>query len=122
MLCVRCKKNQATKTYERLKNGNKEMEYYCLSCYSHVFSEMVETPVYSACPYCGTTSTEIKKRNLVGCAYCYKLLEPTLYPMIKKMQNATVHVGIAPYETTAEQTEKRCQELQALSKKCYEEK
>lgn len=124
MLCCHCKKNQATKTYERLKKGKKEIEYYCLNCYHNAFlsaEEREETPVYSACPYCGITVAEMKKRNLVGCAYCYTTLYAVLQPTIKKMQGVCAHVGKRPYETQAQQKDQRRIELEVLAQKSYGE-
>ena len=37
MLCCHCKKNQATKTYDRITDGKKQTEYYCLDCYHRLF-------------------------------------------------------------------------------------
>ena len=121
MLCSQCKKNQATKTYERLKKGKKEIEYYCLNCYHNAFLSETQASVapVSACPYCNTTVAELKKRNLVGCAYCYTTLGAALQPTIKKMQGDYAHIGKKAYETTVEKTQKRRQELEVLAEKCY---
>ena len=86
MLCGYCRKNQATKTYEQIKKGKKTVEYYCLDCYHRLFVTTDETDLATVCPYCGTTAEEVKKRNLVGCAYCYTTLKGTLFPVIAKMQ------------------------------------
>ena len=124
MLCCHCKKNQATKSYERLKKGKKEIEYYCLNCYHNAFLKAdtaeSDTP-HSACPYCGTTVAEIKKRNMVGCAYCYTTLYTVLQPTVKKMQGDCAHAGKKPYETIAEKQERRRGELEVLASKCYRE-
>ncbi len=123
MLCCHCKKNQATKTYERLKKGKKELEYYCLNCYHTAFlsETTADTPLRNDCPYCGSTITEIKKRNVVGCAHCYETLGALLQPTIKKMQGELLHVGNKPYKTIAEKQEKRRMELEVLAEKCYGE-
>ena len=68
MLCLQCKKNQATKTYEQIKNGVNQTEYYCLDCYHRLFLCQQETEgevALSACPYCGTKAEEIKKTPLI---------------------------------------------------------
>ena len=121
MLCIHCKKNQATKTYERLKNGKKEMEYYCLSCYRYAVAEQEDLSPRSACPYCGTTIAELKKRNLVGCAQCYTTLAHALQPTIQKMQGATSHVGARPFENDGNKKQMRILELRTLAEKCYAE-
>ncbi|MBQ8323452.1 MAG: hypothetical protein IJX91_05745 [Clostridia bacterium] len=124
MLCAKCRKNQATKTYEQIKKGKKEISYYCLDCYHNTFlcdDERSDAYVYSACPYCGTTAEEFKKRNLVGCAYCYETLQRAVYPVIRKMQGGELHRGKAPYENEREKTERRCLELKTLAEKRYRE-
>ena len=99
MLCVQCKKNQATKTYEQVKSGGKITEYYCLDCYHRLFlcqQEAEGDVALSACPYCGTTTEEYKTTKMVGCAYCYKMMENALMPEIIKMQGTKAHVGKRP--------------------------
>ena len=69
MLCQKCKKNQATKTYELIKSGGKTTEYYCLDCYHRLFlyqKEVEGDDSLSACPYCGVTATEFKATKMVG--------------------------------------------------------
>ena len=94
MLCGKCKKNQATKTYEQIKKGKKEVAYYCLACYHETFlcaEEEQTSQIFSACPYCGTTVSEFKKRNLVGCARCYTMLSGAVLPVVVKMQGGKIH-------------------------------
>lgn len=117
MLCGNCKKNQATKTYEQVKKGRSETEYYCLDCYQKLFVQADGTDgnTPSACPYCGTTVAEFKKRNLVGCAYCYTALKHAVYPVVKKMQGGQAHTGKHPFGGTG--VEKRLAELRSLAQK-----
>lgn len=117
MLCGHCKKNQATKTYEQIKKGKRDVSYYCLECYHKIFLEVDADRTgtsLSACPYCGLTVAELKKRNLVGCAKCYQTLETHLIPMITKMQGAEQHKGNVPYQTEKEGMDRRCLELKAV--------
>ena len=92
MLCVNCKKNQATKTYERIRKGKPAVEYYCMACYAEKFLSALDTGVgISACPYCGTTAEEIKKRHSENtihkgllydfCILYHKTLENTRFSM-----------------------------------------
>lgn len=100
MLCLQCKKNQATKTYEQVKNGVKQTEYYCLDCYHRLFLCQQEAEgelALSACPYCGVTAAEFQKTKMVGCAYCYQMLEKTLWPEVIKMQGGKAHKGKKPF-------------------------
>ncbi len=99
MLCLQCKKNQATKTYEQVKNGVKNTEYYCLDCYHRLFlcqQEAESDETLSACPYCGTTAQEFEKTKMVGCAYCYQMMASVVLPAVVKMQGSKGHVGKSP--------------------------
>ena len=99
MACGHCGKNQAVKTYEEIKNGKKQVEYYCLDCYHRLFLFTDETEGdmdLTACPYCGTSLAEVKKSKLVGCAKCYKMLNGGMLPLIKKMQGEKAHTGKTP--------------------------
>ena len=125
MLCGNCKKNQATKTYEQIKKAKREVFYYCLDCYHKLFLDIDESSCgekRTACPYCGTAVTDLKKRNLVGCAKCYEMMQSYLVPVITKLQGSQVHTGKAPYETKREIIERRQKELKSLSQKYKTEK
>jgi protein arginine kinase activator len=125
MLCESCKKNQATKTYEQIKKGKRDVSYYCLECYHKIFLDIDEREngeKSTVCPYCGTTAAELKKRNLVGCAKCYETLQNHLLPVITKMQGSQAHTGKKPYETDTEKLARRRQELTAISEKYKKEK
>jgi len=97
MRCSYCNKNEATKSYESIKNGEKKREYYCHTCYERMFlfvdaADGEETP--TACPYCGTTVREFQKSKIVGCPYCYQTLSKKIVPVIVKMQgDASGHRG-----------------------------
>ena len=88
MRCIYCNKNEATKSYERVKNGERKREYYCISCYEQLFlrEDGVEGKSLSACPYCGTTLKEFRLRKIVGCPYCYQTMSAGIMPVILKMQ------------------------------------
>lgn len=99
MQCFNCKENEATKTYEQVKNGKKSVSYYCLDCYHRLFLYVEEAEgeeSLSACPYCGITLSEFKAKKLVGCAYCYRTMTADIMPMIIKMQGAEAHKGKNP--------------------------
>ena len=123
MLCVNCKKNQATKTYERIRKGKPAVEYYCMACYAEKFLSALDTGVgISACPYCGTTAEEIKKRNLVGCAKCYDAMETVLYPIVTAFQGEEAHTGKKPLGGEAERVARRYYELSTIYQKRIDEK
>ncbi len=118
MLCGHCKKNQATKTYEQIKKGKKTVDYYCLDCYHALFiTTGEEKKGSSVCPRCGQTAEEVKKRNLVGCAYCYRAHESTLFPVIVKMQGQQAHTGKSPLGGDTERLSRRCYQLKAVVEK-----
>ena len=109
MACGYCGKNQAVRTYEEIKDGKLQREYYCLDCYHRLFlyAEEAEGEVsLSACPYCGMSMAEVKKTQLVGCANCYKMMSGELMPVIVKMQGVKAHRGKTPplegYEVNAD--------------------
>ncbi|MBQ8685716.1 MAG: hypothetical protein IJ514_06075 [Clostridia bacterium] len=122
MLCGNCKKNQATKTYEQIKKGKKTVDYYCMDCYARLFIAADETSeTASVCPYCGTTAEEVKKRNLVGCANCYKTLKGVLFPVVTKMQGGEAHKGKSPLGGESERIARRCYELKTIADKLFSE-
>ncbi len=94
-LCQCCKKNHAARSYE---NENGKRELYCLDCYSRLFLEggSSEENSLSACPYCGTSLSEVKNSKLVGCAHCYRSMQAGLFPLVKKMQSGRAHTGKTP--------------------------
>jgi len=50
-----------------------------------------------ACPDCGMTISQYKKKSLLGCPTCYKTFKEELLPIINKVQNNnSQHVGRAP--------------------------
>ena len=120
MLCGNCKKNQATKTYERVKKGKPSVEYYCMDCYAQLFLTENGQDL-SVCPYCGTTAEEVSLRNLVGCAKCYFTLEKTLYPIITKFQGKKVHEGKKPLGGEEERLQRRRREIEVIENKLLEE-
>ena len=119
MLCAKCKKNQATKTYELIKNGKQERVYYCLECYHNDFVFVETETALSACPYCGTTATQFKRTSLVGCAQCYTALAHVVFPVVSKMQGGEKHRGKRAYETEEERIELRRKELDIMANKYY---
>ena len=100
MLCCKCRKNQATKTYELMKNGEKQTQYYCLDCFERNFLYVEEEEgekLLSSCPYCGASKEDILAKKLVGCGYCYATLASVVLPMVVSMQNTTQsHKGKKP--------------------------
>ena len=99
MRCFYCNKNEALKTYERVKDKDVTREYYCISCYEKLFLTFEEAEKESkACPYCGTTVEEYQKSKLLGCVHCYKTLGASLISSIIYMQGGDGgHRGKNPF-------------------------
>ena len=99
MRCCYCKINEATKTYELIKNNKKTVEYYCMDCYEKLFLTVDQTDresSLSTCPYCGMTVEEFRSKKIVGCAYCYRSMKVGITPTIIKMQGEKTHQGKTP--------------------------
>ena len=100
-LCEYCKINPATNHHVRQTKEGEVKAYYCLACYRKVKAaeESQKTAAVSAkgktarCPNCGCTVEQFKKRNLVGCAHCYKALSWAIEPIIERMQGTAPHCG-----------------------------
>jgi len=120
MLCCHCKKNQASKTYEKRKivaqKTVKTTEYYCLECYRRLFvSVSEENAGRTVCPSCGMTAAAFKQKKLVGCAKCYFYLSDTVLPVVLKMQGAAeAHCGKEETASDIEKLVKRAHEVQIL--------
>ena len=119
MLCAKCKKNQAAKTYELMKGGKLQTVYYCLDCYHADFVCVETEETLSACPYCGTTVTQFKKTNMVGCANCYTALAHAIVPVVTTMQGGEKHCGKQAYETREDRKDRRHNELDIMANKHY---
>ena len=117
MLCMHCKKNQATKTKEEVVDGKKTSGFYCAECYRALFLAMEEPVKLSPakCPYCGKTKESVLKSGLVGCANCYTTFAKELLPVIVKAQGERAHKGKTPYSTDRKaRLQTRYNELQVL--------
>lgn len=100
MSCCNCKKNDATMSYVEIKNGKRTISYYCMLCYQKLFLDekaAQEEGSFTTCPYCETTLEEYRKSKIVGCGYCYRMMEKSLMPSIVKMQGQRkAHCGKTP--------------------------
>ena len=104
MLCCHCKKNQATKTYDRITDGKKQTEYYCLDCYHRLFISIEADAAegkggdrqIAMCPYCGTSEEDFRACGLVGCAQCYQSLSKAVIPVVIRLQGTETHCGKKP--------------------------
>lgn len=49
-----------------------------------------------ACPHCGITLTEFRTKGRLGCAHDYEVFAPHLEGLLRRVHNATRHVGRVP--------------------------
>ncbi|MCL2675730.1 MAG: hypothetical protein FWE84_03980 [Firmicutes bacterium] len=105
MLCERCGKNEATGIYEDAKNGVKAVTRLCTGCLLDKQKELfgglnmfaADAPLKkSRCNKCGADINSVVKTLFLGCPDCYEAFEQYLPQVIKKIQNATAHVGSSP--------------------------
>ena len=122
MLCQHCNKEQATRHYKQVVNGESHEAHLCAACaaelgYDKVFawgpadfgfgldsllSNMVgpaasfKLQSSATCPLCGATSTDISRTGRVGCAECYNIFSDILRPYIHRIHGNTSHVGRVP--------------------------
>lgn len=124
MLCMRCKKNQATKTKEWVEDGKKTSGFYCAECFHALFLSAEEhtQPTPSHCKYCGKSKESVLRSGLVGCGNCYKSFSKELMPLIVKTQGEKTHEGKTPLAIEMQDRCKiRYQELQVLIRQRTEE-
>ena len=96
ILCEHCKINPATNHHVRQTATGEVKVYYCLACYRKVISAeelQADKNKITRCPNCGCTIEQFKKRNLVGCAHCYKALAWAIQPVVELMQGNDGHCG-----------------------------
>lgn len=125
MLCELCKINEASVHITKILNGNRQEFNICEKCAKEKgelsFYNFMETPStftfqnilsgmmdymggngesqkssYTYCKNCGTTYSEFKQSGLTGCSECYKNLNKTMYPIIKRVQGNIEHTGKIP--------------------------
>lgn len=65
-----------------------------------------------SCKSCGMTYSQFAESGRLGCASCYKDLEPHLVPLIKRIHGSTGHAGKVPKRTGGALRKRR--ELEAL--------
>lgn len=122
MKCERCNVNNATHHYKKSVNGVVTEKYLCASCAAEenmpfkIFSPPSAFPSFTfesahaahiyapqaKCGKCGTTLAEFNETAYLGCADCYNELRRYIEPVIKKLQDATQHIGKVPKAKSAE--------------------
>jgi protein arginine kinase activator len=62
---------------------------------AHV-GELVGELAQSQCPYCGIKFMEFRTQGRLGCPHDYRVFEQGLWPVLRRSQAATRHVGKSP--------------------------
>lgn len=62
---------------------------------------MNETTRLEKCTTCGQSVAELSKSGRLGCPDCYKNLQKSLVPIIKRVQRSAQHVGKRPQKISA---------------------
>lgn len=120
MLCQICKKNDATVHLTEIEDGNRSELHVCELCaqeqgiavntqipLNELLSGLLTSqpseedlfghPADSACPYCGITIEEFRKKGLLGCPCDYEVFEKVLLPLIERAHGFNSrHLGKTP--------------------------
>lgn len=136
MLCENCKKNEATVHFTQILNGKKQELRLCESCAKEIQGFSMESdfgfgPAFSfqnilsglmdymgpstqtntiselSCKNCGATYNDFKRNGLLGCSECYKIFNPNLIPVIKRVQGNVEHTGKIPKKMGKDIMEKK---------------
>lgn len=122
MLCQHCNKEQATRHYKQVINGETREAHLCTNCasqlgYDSIFSwgtepfgfgldsllsnmvgqtKSVKPRSAVSCSLCGATAEDISRTGRVGCAECYHIFADMLHPYITRIHGNTKHAGRVP--------------------------
>jgi len=119
MLCMICKKNEATIHLTQIVEGKIKKIDLCEQCAKEkgiedptgfALADLLmdlgrsqhpakPQPVETACPKCGCTHADFKKTGRLGCAYCYEHFWEILEPTLKAMHKGTKHIGKVPAQS-----------------------
>jgi len=80
-------------------------------------------PAASACPSCGMTHREFRKRSWLGCAGCYDHFAQALAPLLRDMHRGARHVGKVPRRAlpAARREQLEAELSQAVARQQYEQ-
>ncbi len=116
MLCQLCGINEATIHLTEIVDNQMVELHVCEQCakekavdlsppvsFNDILSGLVDFTsrkenegVDVKCPTCGLTYEKFKKIGRLGCVDCYQSFQSFLYPLIKKVQGTTHHLGKRP--------------------------
>ena len=75
-------------------------------------AKTAEKRLAGKCPECGMTYDEFGKSGRLGCPGCYEAFSKMLFPLIKRVQRSTSHVGKRPLRISPQMSQNH--ELQLL--------
>jgi len=116
MICDICNKNNATVHLTEIINDKVVELHICQVCaqakanqlnkhlnisgflgsFLDMAGELSLQQRITKCPSCGFEYEDFKKKGRLGCGKCYEAFRELLLPLIKKIHNATNHVGKIP--------------------------
>jgi protein arginine kinase activator len=138
MLCVNCKKNEATTYYKQVSDGMVTEMMLCPKCAPGVivsptlsydsdigFGDMVaglmsksssravgDMPKKQRCGLCGSSFDDLVKAGKIGCAECYEIFHDKLLPSIEGIHGSVPYRGHIP--NSAGEAIKKEREIQSL--------
>ncbi len=122
MQCNLCSKAEASIHLTEIVNGKAIELHLCEACAQEKGTElnpqfsfgdllagladftpimMNETTRLEKCTTCGQSVAELSKSGRLGCPDCYKNLQKSLVPIIKRVQRSAQHVGKRPQKISA---------------------
>ena len=144
MLCELCTKNQASVRITEIAQGlspeghktqSVSLKHLCAKCAQQLDIEALPPTVSKnvahimsmleqagrkrvssepPCPRCGMTLAEFRSKGRLGCAHDYEHFARQIEPLLRRMHNASTHVGRLPGLDEAElQRRARSSELRA---------
>ena len=127
MLCIRCKKEQATLFYTQNINGKETSAALCRACAkqaglggTNIFAPLFHTankaqPSASnekRCNLCGLGWKDILSMGKVGCPTCYDTFHDELRDTIRSIHGSAKHCGMTPSVSAASMPKEPTEEEQ----------
>lgn len=108
--CEKCQKNKATYHLTSIEAGKKVESHLCGDCASQHGIKFIpsgpkkdstkssdkESKDSEACPTCGMTLGDIKRKMRIGCSTCYEKFKPELKDILKRVHGSNEHIGKVP--------------------------
>lgn len=120
MLCQNCGENEANTRYTQIINGEKKEMFLCEECshklginnmnlnmpidfasflggiledYDNDFIRIGAGEKEEKCEYCNMTYDEFIENGKIGCANCYKIFQPKIDSILKRLDGNTEYLG-----------------------------